>query len=187
MNPAILRDSPDAKWRLLEHVLQAEPHAGEPREQWPEIILVGDAFAADTLAAARALAVAYEVHIRFAQSLVEAPQFHEAPDLSAIGHFFARGGAPHRRTFFLGGQLRWSARARRRFAYIRQFGRFPDDFDFWRQRLSDPDSVRPSAGENRIQFRLHTEQDFDRFEEAVRQLETMNWTGHAARDEEEPE
>jgi hypothetical protein len=52
MTPAILRDSPDA----------AESHAGKPREQWPEIILVGDAFAASTLG--------------------EAPQFHEAPALS---------------------------------------------------------------------------------------------------------
>ncbi|HEU0139234.1 MAG TPA: hypothetical protein VFQ79_05970 [Bryobacteraceae bacterium] len=180
MTPSILRDSPDAKWRLLELVLQAETHAGKPREQWPEIILIGDAFAPGTLAAARALAGAYEVQIRFAESLSGAPRFHEAPDLSAMGHFFSRGGLPHRRIFFTGGHLRWSARARRRFAYVRQSGRFPDDFDFWRKRLSDPNSVRPSTRENRIQFRLHTQQDFDRFEEAVRQLETANWTGLAA-------
>lgn len=45
MNTTTLRDSPDAKLRLLELVLQAEPHRAKPRDQWPDIILAGNAFA----------------------------------------------------------------------------------------------------------------------------------------------
>lgn len=185
--PLILRDSPDAKWRLLELVARAEPHSGRPREEWPEIILVGDAFAPDTLAAARALAGAYDVHIRYAESLGKAPKFHAAPDTGTSGRFFASGGDPHRRTFGIRGQLRWSARARRSFAYIRQFGRFAGDEEFWRARLSDPGSVRQSSGENRLRFRLHNQQDFDTFESAVAQLADAEWTGSAAGPDEDPE
>jgi len=184
---SILQDTPDAKWRLLDLVLKAEPHSGRPREQWPEIVLVGDAFAPGTLAAARALAGAYEVRIRYAESLGNAPKFHAAPDTGAMGHFFARGGTPHRRAFFLKGQLRWSARARRAFAYIRQFGRFPGDEEFWRARLSDPGSILRSSGENRIRFRLHNQRDFDAFEAAVAQLADVEWTGSAGNSEEDPE
>lgn len=183
----ILRESPDAKWRLLELVLRAESRAKHPRDQWPEIILVGEGFEAGTLAAARALAGSYEVRIRYAESVDNEPRFHSAPDTSAMAHFFSRDDQGPRRKFHAGGQVRWSARERRTFAYIRQFGRFPHDEEFWAQRISDPDSIQPSTGKNRIRFRLHTQQDFDTFEKAVGQLATVAWTGAAADREEESE
>jgi hypothetical protein len=46
--------------------------------------------------------------------------------------------------------------------------------------LSDADSIRRSFGENRIQFRLHNQRDFDGFEVAVVQLADAEWTGAAS-------
>jgi hypothetical protein len=146
----ILRDSPDATWRLLELALRAGPHVRGPRERPPEII-IGEAFEAGTLAAARALAGAYEV-IPFAESLGDTPRFHPAPDISPRGDLLSRGGSNHLRTFHVVDQVRWSARARRTIAYVRQFGRFPQDERFWAERISDPASILPSAGENHIAY-----------------------------------
>jgi hypothetical protein len=169
MTPARLSDSPDAKWRLLELVLQAEGSASRPRRDWPEILLCGDAFSAATLAAARALAGAYEVRIRFAA-------FHDAPDPGLLGHLFARGGDPLRRVFYLHGQPRFSARSRRGFASIRQFGRFPGDEDLWRRILSRPDTLRLHCQQRGLRFHLITQDDLDRFESAIAGLGGVEWT-----------
>jgi hypothetical protein len=180
----ILRKGRDAKWRLLEVVLESEPSAGSPPEQWPEIILVGDAFAAETLAAARSLAAVYEVHIRYAESMGKTPKFHAAPDTSALDHFFAHSGNRQRRTYFVKAQLRWSARARWSFAYVRQFGGFPGDEQFWRARLSDPMSITLNGGEDRLRFRLHNRKDLESFETATAELDT-DWTGAPAGNDED--
>jgi hypothetical protein len=173
----ILEDSKRARWELLELVLRAED-SGPETENWPEIILLGDAFHAETLAAARALGAAYPVHIRFAQSIGNSPKFHPGSgDAVAMARFFAQSGNGARRAFYIGIALRWSARARRTFAYVRQFGRFNEDEAFWRELLSDPGSVTASTGEHRIRFRLHTAEDYRRFEQALHELDAVVWTG----------
>jgi hypothetical protein len=193
--PVILRDTPDAKWRLLELVLRAESYAGSPRQEWPEIILVGDGFDAATLATARALAAAYEVTIRYAGSLVSSPRSStesasaptprdETPAIDAMASFFAK---EQRRAFSIEGKLRWSARRRRAFAYVRQFGRFDGDEGFWRSHLSHPESLRLSSGENRIQFRLRSKRDFESFEANIGSLAHVAWVGAPASATEDPE
>jgi hypothetical protein len=61
-----------------------------------------------------------------------------------------------------------------------QRGRFNGDLDFWKNRLSSPDSVRPGAkikGGDIVRFALSTNQDFSAFEKAVNQeLQTASWT-----------
>ena len=54
----------------------------------------------------------------------------------------------------LDGKRRWFVAARRAKAYVWQQGRFEGDVDFWRQRVSTPDDVKPVKDSQRLTF-LH--------------------------------
>lgn len=53
--------------------------------------------------------------------------------------------------------------ARTRHAHVRQRGRFTDDEEYWREILSNPDSVGPRHEGRSLRFRLETEKDFGAF------------------------
>lgn len=187
----IERRNADSKWRLLE--LMAEAHRGAASAPWPQIVLVGEVFSGDTLAAARALPGFYEVRIGFAESVrfpgpgtVEliAPTAQSNADgadgAAAMNAFFAASGNGVRRTFGTPDATRWSVRRRRAFAYVHQFGRFEGHTEFWQGLLSDPGSVALSSGEHRLRFRLRTAEDFARFEETVENVAAqIAWIGNA--------
>jgi len=81
-------------------------------------------------------------------------------------------GTPHylrRRILFYSshGKRRLWVTARRKLAYAWQMKRFDGDVEFWRSRLSDPDSVRPVKDDRALRFFLVTASDFEKFKTAV--------------------
>lgn len=73
------------------------------------------------------------------------------------------------------GDLHYRIRGVRRFgvyprinrAYVWQTGRFADDQDFWGTRLSAPTRVQPVRNGQDLSFVLQTENDLQRFREAI--------------------
>jgi hypothetical protein len=84
----------------------------------------------------------------------------------------------------LEGKRRWTVRARSRYAYVAQRGRFEGDVDYWRAGLSQPDQVEPIADGRNLRFHLYTEQDCKFFHQAATQeLVKRNWTVATAEEE----
>jgi hypothetical protein len=84
----------------------------------------------------------------------------------------------------LEGKRRWTVRARTRYAYVAQRGRFEGDVDYWRAGLSQPDQVEPIADGRNLRFHLYTEQDCKFFHQAATQeLVKRNWTVATAEEE----
>ncbi len=76
----------------------------------------------------------------------------------------------------LDGARRWFVQAGRAHAYVWQYGRFDDDLEFWRERLSVPDSLRRLAQGKSLRFRLETTSDCEAFHTAAtRDLQTVTW------------
>ncbi len=69
--------------------------------------------------------------------------------------------------FRLDGKRRWGLYCKIKHAYVWQRGRFSADTNFWRERLSEPESVKPVKKGRALAFYLWTETDFSAFKEAV--------------------
>lgn len=69
-------------------------------------------------------------------------------------------------TFRIGEKRRYRIHSKRQFAYVIQTGRFEDDIEFWKARISENASVKTRHNGNNLRFRLRTEDDFDRFRKA---------------------
>lgn len=113
----------------------------------------------------------------------------------SVVDFFAaeiKAGREHklgtRKLYFdLGEHRRFVVRARQLIANVRQLGRFADDIAFWQGHLSDPVSVKPVAGGERLRFRLRNTEDFRKFQQLlVGELQTKTFTdaGDADADDE---
>jgi hypothetical protein len=86
--------------------------------------------------------------------------------------------------FRLDGKRRWFVAARRAKAYVWQHGRFEGDVDFWRERVSKPDDVKPVKDGQRLRFFIATEDDFRRFHQAATdELTSAEWAETALEDE----
>jgi hypothetical protein len=66
-------------------------------------------------------------------------------------------------TYRIGNLRQYRVYAKRQFAYVLQFGRFDDDVEFWRSRLSASANVGTRHGGLHLRFRLRTEDDFKNF------------------------
>jgi len=76
----------------------------------------------------------------------------------------------------LEGRRRWSLYCRNRAAYVWQRGRFHDDEIFWKDRVSDHDSVTPVKRGLALSFNLHSKADLEAFRTAVNDtLKTVVW------------
>lgn len=72
------------------------------------------------------------------------------------------------------GRRRWRLLARKESAFCVQNGRFEDDVDFWRERISDPDSV--ATVKVGLRFSLLTADDFLAFHKAATDvLSNVRW------------
>ncbi|HAN96591.1 MAG TPA: hypothetical protein DCQ98_03770 [Planctomycetaceae bacterium] len=79
--------------------------------------------------------------------------------------------------FRIDGRRRFSVRAARAHAYVRQYGRFDGDLDWWRQRLSDPESIRPVRRGSALSFSLKSLGDFQALQNAAtRELHAVAWS-----------
>jgi len=65
------------------------------------------------------------------------------------------------------GISKWRVEPRKTYAWVMQGGRFDNDLDFWRSRLSEPDRVTVHRNGKRLHFILETTTDFEFFLEAV--------------------
>jgi hypothetical protein len=84
----------------------------------------------------------------------------------------------------LEGKRRWFVSAGRAKAYVWQQGRFDGDLEFWRQRVSKPDDVKPVKNNQRLRFFIATDDDFRRFHQAVtNELASVVWNESALEDE----
>jgi hypothetical protein len=71
---------------------------------------------------------------------------------------------------------RWNVRARSRYAYVSQEGRFDGDDAYWRSGLSQPDQVKAVVGDKVLRFRLSTEGDVKFFRQAVKDKSEVQWS-----------
>jgi hypothetical protein len=71
---------------------------------------------------------------------------------------------------------RWIVRARPRYAYVWQEGRFDGDDAYWRSALSQPNQVKAVAGDKALRFHLSTEGDVKFFRQAVKDKAGVQWT-----------
>ena len=100
-------------------------------------------------------------------------------DSRAVGEFFDPYNRDHkgrefRRDVRWDEKIRFRATRRRLFALINQIGRFADDCEFWRARLSAPDSVTVVRGGRGLSFRLYTPEDFHRLDVSWEDYEKGN-------------
>lgn len=78
--------------------------------------------------------------------------------------------------FRLDGARRWFVQAARAHAYVWQYGRFDDDLEYWRSRLSAPDSIRRLANGKSLRYRLETKADCEAFHAAAtHDLQAVKW------------
>ena len=98
-----------------------------------------------------------------------------------VRNFFRRDSAGGEKSgvrsiaFRINGARRIFMSARSKHAYVWQAGRFDGDEAFWRQRISEPESVREVDNNRSISLRLATALDFHAFEEAIKQLELLQF------------
>jgi hypothetical protein len=65
------------------------------------------------------------------------------------------------------GKLLFKVLMRTEFAYVMQRRRFSGDEEFWRSRLSHPESIGTRRNASQLRFRLYTAADFSTFETLV--------------------
>jgi hypothetical protein len=71
---------------------------------------------------------------------------------------------------------RWIVRARSRYAYVSQEGRFDGDDTYWRSGLSQPNQVKAVVSDKVLRFHLSTEGDVKFFRQAVKDKAGVQWT-----------
>lgn len=112
----------------------------------------------------------------------------------AIVAFFDReigNGRPYsekyrRLQFTIGGHWRFSVRARRQFARVRQAGPFDKDTAFWASRLGAEGKVQPIERGRALRFYLNTTDDVAKFQSAV-EIELLKVPFSRETDEDEAE
>jgi hypothetical protein len=73
------------------------------------------------------------------------------------------------------GKRRFRVMARRSYAIVKQYGRFPDDVKFWADKMGNDIKLRePDHAEN-LRFLLQTEEQFQKLPEAIESLKTMSF------------
>jgi hypothetical protein len=75
----------------------------------------------------------------------------------------------------VGSRIEWSVNIWKRFASVYQYRRFSGDLEFWRQRLSKPDTVAGKDSEHSLAFRLESKSDFDNFLAALAKPSAFEW------------
>jgi hypothetical protein len=65
------------------------------------------------------------------------------------------------------GKIHFKVLMRMKHAYVRQSLRFPGDEQFWRSRISEPDSVGTRGNRAHLRFSLHTAKDFASFQSVM--------------------
>lgn len=76
----------------------------------------------------------------------------------------------HKDLFYrVNGKREYFVGARTKNAYVWQYHRFADDINFWKARISRPDSVSATNDEQCLRFFLFTQEDFQVFKQAVSQ------------------
>jgi hypothetical protein len=84
----------------------------------------------------------------------------------------------------IGGKRRWFVSARKKNAYVWQRGRFENDIEFWAERLSDTDSVKPVKGGRSLRMFVENKRDFEAFHKAATtELQSVIWIKGGAEDE----
>jgi hypothetical protein len=74
------------------------------------------------------------------------------------------------------GKRRWFVAARQKNAYVWQQGRFENDVEFWKSRLSNKDRVKPVKDEKCLRMFLENKTDLQEFHEmATGELTSANW------------
>ena len=74
------------------------------------------------------------------------------------------------------GKRRWHVSARSQLAYVWQGGRFDDDVEFWKDKLSDPGEVKVVKDGAAVRMHLKTAKDFRVFKESViGELTAVDW------------
>ena len=74
-----------------------------------------------------------------------------------------------------GRNRRFSVGARKKFAYVAQWGRFSDDIQHWKSKLSEPDSVAEIDKSKGLSFRLVTIADFTSFTDSLSEIDTSTF------------
>ncbi len=69
--------------------------------------------------------------------------------------------------FRLDGKRRWSFYCRKKHAYVWQRGRYDGDEEFWKNLLSDSNSVKSVKNGKALAFNLKTEKDLESFKKVV--------------------
>ncbi|QDV75705.1 hypothetical protein [Botrimarina mediterranea] len=78
--------------------------------------------------------------------------------------------------FRVHGKRRFVTELRRIGATAVQFGRFPGDLNFWRERISDPQSLATRVQDSEVRFHLRTETDFATFLDCLDgDLQRVDW------------
>jgi hypothetical protein len=94
-------------------------------------------------------------------------------------------------TYRKGDKRRFRMWIKRKFAYVRQYGRFDGDVAFWQSRLNAKADIKPTQEGKFLRFRLWTELDFQSFKSAwngelqTRDFESMPEEENDAPDAEE--
>lgn len=84
------------------------------------------------------------------------------------------------------GKRRWFMAARQKLAYLWQEGRFDQDIDYWRGKISQADSVQPVKDGKCLRMFLDTAADFAAFHNAAtEELQSVSWLD--VRDEQSPD
>jgi hypothetical protein len=68
--------------------------------------------------------------------------------------------------FYVGNRRRFTVYAKPEWGRVSQQGRFEDDVQFWKERLSDED-ITPISDGRKLRFYLHNEADFSKFKSAA--------------------
>ncbi|MGA2183821.1 MAG: hypothetical protein ABSH47_12390 [Bryobacteraceae bacterium] len=100
----------------------------------------------------------------------------------AVTEFFVaqrnagRARRPGVLAFNIGDRRRVILWLKHEFATVEQVGRFPDDVNFWRQRLSEPDTVHDIRDGELLRFRIRTPDDVAALNNAINtDLPAVSW------------
>jgi hypothetical protein len=73
-------------------------------------------------------------------------------------------------------RIEWVVGIKKNYASVWQYRRFAGDLDFWRQRLSSPESVGERETNRALAFRLLSKMDFQNFLDAVGKAGGFEWS-----------
>jgi hypothetical protein len=72
-------------------------------------------------------------------------------------------------------RVEWSISIHKRFASVWQYRRFSEDLEFWKQRLTNRETVAEKENGRALGFRLESRPDFDAFLDAYAKASTFEW------------